>query len=139
MKHHHNTSGERLAALIHDEHLRSPQLTGIATSLAITGRPELYARYYRELAAVSVACRLVAYANGLCDRGYQGAGMDDENPMFRNLLTRYIREYLGVYDKTPFNKLYRFVIDARRASSRTIPAGMKRSMQSAARRKSERC
>lgn len=139
MKHRYITSGERLAAHIHDEHLNDSRLIGIATSLAITGRPELYARYYRELAAVSVACRLVAYANGLCDRGNEGTGMNDENPVFKKLLTSYIRECLGVYDKLPFNKLYRFVIDARRASSGTIPPGVKRAIQSAAKRKFEKC
>lgn len=133
------TSGERLAALIHDEHLNDSRLTGIANSLTITGRPDQYARYFRELAAVSVSCRLVAYASGLCSHGEDEAGMDDENPIFKTRLTTYIREYLGVYDKAPFNKLYRHVIEGRRATTGGIPAGVKRSIQSAARRKSETC
>jgi hypothetical protein len=139
MNHRHMTSGERLAALIHDEHLNDSRLTGIATSLTITGRPEQYARYFRELAAVSVACRLVAYACGLSDHGNDGKGMNDDNPIFKTRLTTYIREYLGVYDKAPFGKLYRHVIDGRRASLGDIPAGVKRSIQSAAKRKLEKC
>lgn len=139
MNHRHMTSGERLASLIHDEHLNDSRLTKIAKSLAITGRPEQYARYFRELTAVSVACRLISYACGLCDRGNEGDGLDDENPIFRTRLTTYIREYLGVYDKNPFNKLYRYVINGRRATLGDISPGLKRALQSAAKRKAEKC
>jgi 5-methylcytosine-specific restriction endonuclease McrA len=139
MNHIHATSGERLAAVIHDEHLSNAPWNALASALGITGRAEFYARYFRELTAVAVACRLVAYASGLSERGNDGEPLDQDDPVFQRTLLRYIRESLGVHDTEPQGKLVRQVIASLEAAKRGISKGTKNLIKNPAKRQGAVC
>ena len=139
MKHAFATAGERLASLIHDEHLGGPVWDNLESCLAITGRQTYYARYFRELSAVSVACRLVAFASSLSKRGNDGEPLDLDNPLFKARLSTYIRVCLGVVDKRLHDKLYRFVEYATKASQENISGKLDNTIKSTAKREHQRC
>jgi hypothetical protein len=139
MNHNHVTSGERLAAVIHDEHLSKAPWNALAGALGITGRAEFYARYFRELTAVAVACRLVAYAHGLSERGNDGEPLSHDDAIFLRKLRRYIGEFLGVHDTGPQGKLERQVIASVEAAKRGISKGTKNLIRNSARRQSAMC
>ncbi len=139
MQHDARTSGERLAVHIHNAHMVSDEWSRLAPSIAITGRQTHYARYFRELAAVTVACRLVSYADGLAKRGKACAGMSEDDSDFTKQLSWYLREHLGLYDTRSRDRLHRLVIDALKASRADASESTKSRMQSQCRRAKARC